>query len=71
MLIGGIDRMKRIIKKISGLIFVLALITVWALYNYDGTATLTNASALNNQKICQNYVSDCLTLYHGILPHGR
>lgn len=44
--------MRRIIKKISGLMFVFALIAVWAVYNYDGTATVTNASALSNQKIC-------------------
>lgn len=44
--------MRRVIKKISGLMFVFALIAVWAVYNYDGTATVTNASALSNQKIC-------------------
>lgn len=44
--------MKRIIKKLSGLMFVFALITVWAVYSYDGTAVLTNANALSNQKIC-------------------
>lgn len=44
--------MKRIIKKVSGLMFVFALITVWAVYSYNGNSTLTSASALSNQKIC-------------------
>ncbi len=43
--------MEKIIKKISGLALVFALISVWAFYSYDNQALQTSASNISNQKI--------------------
>ena len=43
--------MTRIIKKLSGLVFILMLITVWAIYSYNDTSILTSASSISNKKI--------------------
>ena len=45
--------MKRILKKVSGLILVLAAIAIWGVYSYSGTSDsiLTNAGSLSNTKI--------------------
>lgn len=43
--------MTRIIKKLSGLVFILMLITVWAIYSYNDTSILTSANSISNKKI--------------------
>ena len=43
--------MTRIIKKLSGLVFILMLMTVWAIYSYNDTSILTSASSNSNKKI--------------------
>lgn len=43
--------MTRIIKKLSGLVFILMLITVWAIYSYNDTSILTSVSSISNKKI--------------------
>lgn len=44
--------MKKIIKKITGLIFIFTLIVIWAIYSYNDSSILTSTSAISNQKIC-------------------
>ena len=43
--------MKRIIRKLSGLVIVTAAIFVWALYSYKTESMMTSADVLSNQKI--------------------
>lgn len=43
--------MTRIIKKLSRLVFILMLITVWAIYSYNDTSILTSVSSISNKKI--------------------
>lgn len=43
--------MKKISKKISGLILILMAIFVWAFYSYNDESILTSAASLSNQKI--------------------
>ena len=43
--------MKKIIKKVSGLILVLIGIVVWAFYSYDDNSILANTGYISNQKI--------------------
>ena len=43
--------MTRIIKKLSGLVFILMLITVWAIYSYNDTSILTSAKSIRNKEI--------------------
>ena len=43
--------MTRIINKLSGLVFILMLITVWAIYSYNDTSILTSVSSISNKKI--------------------
>lgn len=44
--------MKRIIKKLAGLMLVLTLIAVWAVYSYDKSTITTSSGIISNQKIC-------------------
>ena len=43
--------MKKIIKKVSGLIIVLALISILGIYSYKEDSIMANASSISNQKI--------------------
>ena len=43
--------MKKILKKISGLAFVLVAIFVWGLFSYNNDSIQTSSSAISNQKI--------------------
>ena len=43
--------MKKIIKKLSGLILVLIGIVVWAFYSYDDNSILASTGYISNQKI--------------------
>ncbi len=43
--------MKKIMKKVSGLILVLIGIIVWAFYSYEDNSIITNAGYISNQKI--------------------
>ena len=44
--------MKKNIKKISGLILVLAVISIWGIYSYNGDSISTSVASISNQKIC-------------------
>ncbi len=43
--------MKIIIKKISGLLLVLAVISIWGIYSYNEDSIITNAEIISNKKI--------------------
>ena len=44
--------MKKIIKYISGIIFVIVLFCIWIIYGYKNESMITSADVLSNQKIC-------------------
>ena len=43
--------MKRIIEKITGLIVVLTIISIWGIYSYDRDSITASTTSLSNQKI--------------------
>ncbi len=45
--------MNKILKKLSGIIFMVALIAIWCIYSYeqDNSSILTSSSILSNTKI--------------------
>lgn len=43
--------MRKIMKKISGLVLVFVLIAIWAIYSYDGISIQATSSVISNQKI--------------------
>ena len=43
--------MKKILKKVSGLVFVFVAIFIWALFSYNDYSIQTSGTAISNQKI--------------------
>ena len=43
--------LKKIMRKMSGLILVLAIISIWAVYSYENQSIQTSSPVLSNQKI--------------------
>ena len=44
-------RVKKIIKKISGLILVLTLISIWGIYSYNEDSITASTTSISNKKI--------------------
>ncbi len=62
--------MKKIIRKISGLIFVLAIITVWAYYSYDDKSYVANANTMPENIVSNITVSQNLNLSNQKIEWG-